>query len=325
VVKGLGRAKRILRHVKRQFRPAAVILMYHRIADVPVDPRGTAVSPENFAQHLEYVQRTCHPMRLLDLVEALRAHSLPRRAVVITFDDGHASVFERACPLLASAQIPATVFIATGSIDDPREFWWDELDRVLLLPENVPEFLHLTVGGQGYKWATGSREERLAAYHAIRRLVRTVADEECVSLLSYLCTWASVERTAPSDCHPMTSAELFHLAQDGLVELGAHTVTHPVLAALPADDQRAEILGSRASLEGITRRPVLAFAYPYGRAEHFTDETVRIVQAAGFRVACTARQGLVEPGSDLFRLHRCEIQNWDIVAFRKHLEWLFVS
>lgn len=324
-MRGLSRAKRLLRHVKRRFKAVAVILMYHRIADVPMDPRGTAVSPENFAQQLDYVQHTCRPMRLLDLVEAMRAHSLPHRAVAITFDDGHASVFQRAHPLLASAQVPATVFITTGNIDDPREFWWDELDRVLLLSEDVPDTLHLPVGGEGYEWATGRREQRLEAYHAIRQLARTAVDEERESLLSFLSRWAGVERTAPSDCRAMTSAELNHLAQDGLIELGAHTRTHPVLAALPADDQRAEILVSRSSLEAITGRPVLAFAYPYGQTEHFTEETVRIVEAAGLRVACTAIQGLVEPGNDLLRLHRCEIQNWDIIAFRKHLEWLFVS
>lgn len=325
MIRGLGRAKRILRHVKRQFKPAAVILMYHRVADVPVDPRGTAISPENFAQHLDYVGRTCQPIRLLDLVDALRSHSLPRRAVAITFDDGHVSIFQKAFPLLASAHIPATAFIITDNIDTPRSFWWDELDRVLLFPENVPDCLDLPVGGQQHSWATGCPEKRLEAYHAIRQLFRTVTGEERESLLSYLYRWAGVERTISSDSRPMTSIELMHLAQDGLIELGAHTMTHPVLAALPADDQRAEILGSRASLEAITRHPVLTFSYPYGLAEHYTDETVHIVQAAGFRVACTARQGLVEPGNDLFQLHRCEIQNWDIAAFKRHLEWLFVS
>lgn len=325
VIRGLGRVKRILRHVKRQFKPAAVILMYHRVADVPIDPRGTAVSPENFAQHMEYVHRTCQPMRLLDLVEALQTRSLPRRAVAITFDDGHVSILQKACPLLASVQIPATAFIVTAPIDNPCDFWWDELDRVLLFPKNVPDYLDLFVGGQRHNWATGCPEKRLEAYHALRQLFRTVTDEEREGLLTYLCSWAGVERITPFDCRPMTSAELMHLAQDGLVDLGAHTVTHPVLAALPASDQRAEILDSRSSLEAITRQPVLAFAYPYGLAKHYTDETVNIVQAAGFRVACTARQGLVEPGNDLFQLHRCEIQNWDIATFKRHLEWLFVS
>lgn len=325
MIRGLGRLKRTLNHVKRQFKPAAVILMYHRIADVLIDPRGTAVSPENFAQHLEYVRRTCHPMRLLDLVEALQTRSLPRRAVAITFDDGHVSIFQKAYPLLASVQIPATAFIVTATIDNPRDFWWDELDRVLLFPENVPDYLDLPVGGQRYSWATDCPEKRLEAYHAVRQLVRTVSDEERQSILMYLCRWAGVERVAPSDCRAMSSAELVHLAQDGLIELGAHTVTHPVLAALPVDDQYAEILSSRSTLEAIIQRPVLAFAYPYGLVEHYTDETVRIVQAAGLRVACTARQGLVEPGNDLFQLHRCEIQNWDIAAFKRHLEWLFVS
>lgn len=323
-MRGLGRAKRILHRVKRQFSPAAVILMYHRIADVPNDPRGTAVTPENFSQHLEYVGRTCHPMRLVDLVEALRAHSLPRRAVAVTFDDGYASVFEGAYPLLASAQIPATAFITTGWIDQPHEFWWDALDRVLL-SEDVPDDLHLSVRGQSYKWTTGSREQRLEAHDAIRQMARAATEEERNTLLASLYAWAGVDRTPPVGSRAMTRAELLHLAQDGLVELGAHTVTHRVLATLPAEDQRAEILESRSRLEAIINHPVLAFAYPYGQTEHFTDETVRIVQNSGFQVACTAVQGLVEPGNDLFWLCRCEIQNWDMAAFRKHLEWLFVS
>lgn len=123
----------------------------------------------------------------------------------------------------------------------------------------------------------------------------------------------------------MTSGELVQLAQDDLIDLGAHTVTHPSLATLPADDQHAEVLDSRSCLEGITGHPVDAFAYPYGQAEHFTEETVCMVQKARFSVACSAIQGLVEPGDDLFQVHRCEIRNWDIAAFKKHLEWLFTS
>ncbi|MBN1657993.1 MAG: polysaccharide deacetylase family protein, partial [Anaerolineae bacterium] len=216
-MRGLGRVKQVPRRVKRQFKPVAVILMYHRIADVPIDPRGTAVAPANFAQHLKYIQETCHPMHLLDLVDLLGRHPIPHRTVVITFDDGHASVFERAYPLLASAQVPATIFVTTGSIDDPHDFWWDELDRVLLLPEDVPDYLHLPLGGQEYQWVTGNSEARLQAYHAIRPLVRTATNEEREKLLSYLYRWADVGRTAPPDCRPMTSAELARLAQDGLI------------------------------------------------------------------------------------------------------------
>lgn len=324
-MKGLGRTKRMLHPLKRRFKPAAVVLMYHRIADIPIDPRRTAVSLGNFEQHLEYVRETCHPLHLLELVEGLQRHSVPHRAVAITFDDGYASVFEKAYPLLASGHIPATIFITTGGIDGSHDFWWDELDRILLVPDDVPDCLDLPVGSQEYNWPIGCWEERLEVYNAIRQLARTVTDEERETLLSHLSRWAGIERTAPSNSRPMNSAELIHLAQDGLIELGAHTVTHPVLASLPSDDQRAEIVSSRVSLEAITRRPVLAFAYPYGQAEHFSAETVHIVQAEGFRVACTARQGLVEPGSDPLQLHRCEIQNWDVAAFKKHLEWLFAS
>lgn len=325
MVKGLGRAKRTLRHVKRQFRPVGVILMYHRIIDTPVDPRGTAVSPENFAQHLEYVQKTCTPIRLLDLVDALRGHSVPRRAVAVTFDDGHASVLGNGYPSLASARVPATAFITTGNIDDPRDYWWDELDRILLLPDRLPESLVLCAAGREHRWDIGGQQKRLEAYSALHRLARQAPRDERETMLSYLSTWAGVDRKAPSDCRPMTRRDLEQLAQDDLIDLGAHTVTHPSLATLPAGDQHAEVLDSRSCLEGIVGRPVEAFAYPYGQAEHFAEETVHIVQEAGFSVACTAIQGLVEPGDNPFQLHRCEIRNWDIAAFKKHLEWLFTS
>ena len=323
-MRGTGRIKKAFLKARRRFRPAAIILMYHRVADVPIDPRGTAVSPGRFAQHLEYIRQTCHPMRLLDLVEAVRQRSLPRRAVAVTFDDGYADNLTRAYPLLASAQIPATVFVVSGSVNSSDEFWWDRLDRLLLQPPRLPERLHIRVPGQEHEWPTTSAKQRQLAHHAIRHLLRTLAPEDRDRVLVDLVRWAGPEQTGWPDCRPMTDDELIQLTRGGLVELGAHTVTHPVLADLSADEQHAEIVGSRQDLEGIIHSPVLAFVYPYGQAQHFTDETVEIVKAAGFRAACTAIQGSVEPGEDLFRLRRCEVRDWDLETFKRYLEWVFV-
>ncbi len=324
-MRGLGRVKLAVGKVKRFFIPSAAILSYHRIVDTPIDPRGTAVSPENFSQQLDYIKHKCHPMHLLDLVEALQSRSVPDRAIAITIDDGHCSTFEKAYPLLTAGQIPATIFITTGKINDPHEFWWDELEHVLLHTKIVPVSLYLQIGGQEFHFSTGTWEERLKAYHTIRILVRRIDDDERQILLSYLYRWIGQERITFVDSRPLGSHELSILAQDHLITIGAHTVTHPVLARLPLDQQRDEILASRSFLESFTDQPVLTFAYPFGQVEDFSVETMRIVQELGFRLACTTLHGLVKRGSDLFCLNRIAVMNTNGVTFRKNFEWLFYT
>jgi peptidoglycan/xylan/chitin deacetylase (PgdA/CDA1 family) len=120
----------------------------------------------------------------------------------------------------------------------------------------------------------------------------------------------------------MTAAELTKVTGEGLVEIGAHTVSHPHLASLPSHDaQAAEIYGSREALESMVGRPVRAFAYPYGTARDFGDRAVEIVRRAGFDAACTAIAGSVEPGDDPFRLRRCWVHDWDLAMFERQLEW----
>ena len=132
-MRGVGRVKKALYAVRRQFKPGGVVLLYHRIVSLSSDPLSLAVSPDHFAQQLEYIYRTCHPMRLLDLVDAVRQRSLPRRAVAITFDDGYSDNFEHAYPLLRSAGIPATIFVSSEQVDTAYEFWWDDLERIFRL------------------------------------------------------------------------------------------------------------------------------------------------------------------------------------------------
>lgn len=299
--------------------------MYHRIADVPLDPRGTAVSPIRFAQHMEYIRQTCRPMRLLDLVDAVQKYKIPRRAVAITFDDGYANNLTQAYPLLKTNQIPATVFVVAANTDANYGFWWDTLDRILLQADLLPEHLHMRLQGREYEWPTASLVQRQEAYQSIRHLFRSMLTEERNHAITDLLDWADLEHSKDLAYRPLTADELLQLAQDELFDLGAHTLTHPILSTLPTGDQRSEILGSRQQLEAITQSPVHTFSYPYGQLEHFTDETVNLVQTVGFRAACTTIQGVVEGGNDLFRLQRCEIQNWNAETFKKNLEWLFAS
>jgi peptidoglycan/xylan/chitin deacetylase (PgdA/CDA1 family) len=101
------------------------------------------------------------------------------------------------------------------------------------------------------------------------------------------------------------------LAEGELVEIGAHTLTHPVLADLAPDEQQQEVGGSKRRLEALTGRNISSFAYPYGKKNHYTRQTVSTVQANGFACACSNFGGLVTRSSNRFTLPRFEPMDWD--------------
>src|SRR5215467_2524929 len=140
----------IRRRMKR-LHPKALILLYHRVAELATDPQLLAVSPERFARQMEYLSKHCTVIRLRDLAEPNGFEA--DRCVAVTFDDGYADNFVTAAPILRRYQVPATVFVTSGYVGTEREFWWDELERVLLQPSTLPSRLHLEVNGWVYERA----------------------------------------------------------------------------------------------------------------------------------------------------------------------------
>jgi len=121
----------------------------------------------------------------------------------------------------------------------------------------------------------------------------------------------------------MTREELVEMARGDLVEIGSHTVGHPLLAALPADSQRKEIEHSKQTLEEILGEPVQSFAYPHGGARDFTAETERLVREAGYTSGCAAFGGLVQRRGNPFRLPRFGVDDWDGEELRRRLHSAF--
>jgi peptidoglycan/xylan/chitin deacetylase (PgdA/CDA1 family) len=116
---------------------------------------------------------------------------------------------------------------------------------------------------------------------------------------------------------------MIRLADGGLIEIGSHTLSHPVLAALPVAAQIDEISGSKARLEQLLGHPVTSFAYPFGGRSHYTDQTVAAVREAGFEWACSNFAGMVWPSTDRWQLPRLLVRDWDGDQFARNLEgWI---
>lgn len=310
-----GTAHRLLDRVAQRLRAGAIILAYHRIAEPAVDPWQLAVSPGNFADQLQMLTRQYRPVPLRRIVRAGRLERPPRRAVVLTFDDGYADNLHRAKPLLERHGVPATAFLASGLIGGAREFWWDELERLVFGPARLPDRLHIRIGATTLDRSIPAAHEAGAApdAHARHQLYRELwqqllplAHDARTEALDRLAEWSGASTQPRADCRPLARDEVVELVRGDLITVGAHTVSHPLLSAHDAAAQREEIERSRYLLEHLTGRTVTDFAYPHGDRG---PETKSIVRAARFESACGAHAGAVHRHSDPYYLPRLAVRN----------------
>jgi peptidoglycan/xylan/chitin deacetylase (PgdA/CDA1 family) len=313
-----------LRRLAGSDRPGALILMYHRVGDLPADLYQLTVTNEHFSQQLEYLKEKCVPMHLHELVEASQDGSLPGRAVAVTFDDGYVNNYNHAFPLLESARVPATIFVTTGNIDSQEEFWWDRLEYAILQTRQLPDRLVLDMDGTLQEWLmTEVLETRQVSYRTLLKRLRGLRAADRLRCLDEIDDWAGIsigDRQNRSEYRVMQAGELKELASSQWIELGAHTVTHPLLSICSIEEQREEIQGSRDRLAKLIGKTVRYFSYPFG---DYNEDTPSIVASLDFRAAVTTQTGIIRRGSDRFRLNRCAIRDWNYGTFGRQLENYF--
>lgn len=325
---GTKTAKQFARWVQSRLLGGALILGYHRVSKLEHDFYEVCVSPENFAEHLHELRKHAHPIRLSELVQHLKDGSLPDRSVAITFDDGYSDNLYAAKPLLEKYEIPATVFVCTGYMG--KEFWWDELER--LVTNSMADLcaLHLQIGAKKFEWhetnaspEAGGSALRYKFCRALYHFMLTLEAEEQDRAMELIRSWSEVSSERISTSRAMTEDELLRLADGGLIELGAHTKHHPMLPQLSFERQREEIQSSKKDLETLLGKRIAGFSYPNGKA---TVDAKRLVQEMGFIYACTSLHDVVRPGSDVYELTRFWQQDVDGDQFVKRLNrWMSIK
>ncbi|HEU5257572.1 MAG TPA: polysaccharide deacetylase family protein [Vicinamibacterales bacterium] len=284
-----------------------LVLLYHRVAQLEHDPYGLAVRPERFAEQCEILRQHYDVVPLRDAKGS-------RLEVAITFDDGYADN-RAAAAMLAAADLPATFFITIGRIGERREVWWDRLEQLVMRCAPAGGYLDLEVAGKRF-WAdvrspSARARAHMALYWRVRRMRPTVIE----SLLDRLEEQLAI-RTVERNTHRwMTREELRELAGTTGIDVGAHTVTHPVLTAVSASDQWEEIDGGRQQLEHAVGKPIRLFSYPYGGDDAFDDATHQRVRDAGYTSACTTTGGLASVTDDSFQIPRNVVGDWDAQTF----------
>ncbi len=302
--------------------------MYHRFAEGLVDPWELCVAPENVAAHLRLLTQRYRVVSLAQLARELRSGQLTPRTVAVTIDDGYADNLSLGAPLLAQFGIPATLFVTTNAIDATREFWWDELERLILAPEELPPLFELSLHGAKHSWRTGdaarvspdhrARHAKWRAHeppptprHAMYRELWTMLYEmpsvQKWDVLEALREWSGARVDVRPSHRTLTRAELERVAQTKGMHIGAHGVTHDALVSCNDREQYDEIATSKRLLEEWLGQEVFSFAYPNGA---YDDRARATVRELGFAVACTTHASGVSANSPLDELPRVGVRNW---------------
>jgi peptidoglycan/xylan/chitin deacetylase (PgdA/CDA1 family) len=310
--------------------------MYHRVGDAVQDPWELCVSPANFEEHLDVLRKySCVPL------EQMENGKRTDRCVALTFDDGYADNLHVAIPRLERFDIPAAFFVATGGIGSGREFWWDELEQ-LILGRGAPSQISFTVGNLLYTWNTKTgattgpvgdpqpwwpAEEgaALRVYRSCHYVLQSMKDADRAAAMNTIAKDSACVPGERESHRRLNWDEVVQLSRNGLAEIGAHTVTHPKLSALNRACQEFEIRQSKADLEERIGRPVASFAYPYGAAVHFNQTSLELVQEAGFLRACTGRKAQVHEGESCFAWPRIHVPNLSGDEFDKQLTTTWTS
>lgn len=330
------------RRLKKKLFPGALVLLYHRVAELPSDPQLLCVTPGHFAKHLEILKKRLRPISLAEMDQALGEGVQACFPVVITFDDGYADNLHQAKPMLERYDMPATVFVTAGQVGSEREFWWDDLERLLLRSDSLPENLRLSVNGHVISWKLdgvvpydeqryrdwnvelqGNPTPRHALYRSLCQLLRPLPESERRRVIRELQVWAGATEVGRLTHRVLSADETVRLVSGGLVDVGAHSLTHGTLSSLSVTEQQTEVKESKTRLEEILGRPVKSFAYPFGSSSDYTQESLALVREAGFDSACANFPGMVWQSTDRFQLPRVLIRDWDGEIFERQLRrWL---
>ena len=273
----------------KRWRGQAAVLCYHQILpninDLPKNSPfvGHAISTNKFEEQIRFLSENYNVVSLDAVAEKIGIQR-GEFVVAVTFDDGYKDNLIYALPILEKYNVPATIFITTMYPEGDTWIWWMELWQTL----EKRTSLKLESSEDQKEWKFGSDYDRKKCYSVLRSNLLK---------LDYSARLKFMEKLTGRKLRPqysnntLTWDEIKLLDRHRLIDIGAHTHTHPNLAALSYDAAKEEILFSKLKLEQELDRPINHFAYPFGGEKEARPREREIVRDIGFETASTSISG----------------------------------
>lgn len=274
-----------------------LVVTYHRVLEEPDSLLCGEVDAETFTWQMSLLSKLFNVLPLTEAVQRLENGTLPSRAACVTFDDGYADNFDVALPILKEYCIPATFFIVTGVLNGGR-MWNDTVIETVRRAKG--DYLNLSCIGLNNTLIKTLEYKRQAITDVINHLKYQDFNKrnDSVNKLAGL-----VSGSLPNNLM-MTTEQVLKLVEAGM-DVGAHTVSHPILAKIPLFQATKEIAKSKNELQDIVSREVKSFAFPNGRPRHdYMKIHADAVRDAGFEYSLSTSWGFASKHSDRFQLPR---------------------
>lgn len=275
-------------------------LCFHRIGDAA----GSAWERTLWDTTLEELDRRLRFLRRHTEViaprELLGLEAAPRGPhVLLTFDDGYREWATEVLPLLRAHGLSAAFFIATGFIDRPRAPWWYELPWMARHGAGAV----LPGGGWLDEPLRLEGDDRDSAIEALLDTYKSLPGDRGEPFLDWVAEESGSGRCDPSLVRDdWLTWEMVRELRDAGMEIGGHSVDHPVLAHLSADQQRAQIATCGRRLAEELGQPMRMFSYPVGLPGSFNASTKAALREAGVQLAFGYHGGYARGGQPFDRL-----------------------
>ncbi len=287
------------------------ILAYHRVcdfdlSDYPFDQEVISATTAQFDQQMDFVKRNFDCLIFADLKDALEGkRAFPKRPLMITFDDGYADNYSNAFPLLKRHGLLATFFITTDIIGTQTPFWWEKVVYWVKrgeMPKNIPNRDGIT-----HPW----------------NLIRWLKSQPNSVRVDILGAWEK-EYPLPvgqglAGVRPLTWDEVRKMSDEGM-EIGSHTVTHPVLTQLSEQILCYELMASKKRIEMEIGKEVLSIAYPGGKQTDHNEQVYQVSKQSGYTFGLAYDGGvnsLLNPNP--YQLKRLAVERYSSFAFFKSM------
>jgi len=276
----------------------AIFMLHH------VRPRREGEFQPNYHLEVEpeFLRAMLAHLRALDVDivtvdevhQRLSERNFERRFASFTLDDGYRDNRDFALPVMREFDAPLTVYVVSDFAEGTGRLWWIGLERVIDKASSV----EVPIGGIPTSLDTSTPAAKQAAFDRIHEWLRTLPGEHDLQReVSALCSRHGIDETTMARDHCMSWNELKAFADDPLVTIGAHTITHCNLARQSEETASLELTEGRARIEAALQRPVLHLAYPYGDRIAAGQREFMLAKAAGFKTAVTTRPGMIFPES----------------------------
>ncbi len=296
-----------------------IVLLYHKVRR-PEDLFEAAISPENFENQMRFLSEKFHVVSIKEVLEAKERRQIPKKPLAaITFDDGYRDNLQVAYPILKRYALPATFFLATGSIGNKEPMWTSRVEAMFKDAPNSKLILQTLSPPRDFELA--GDHERLKACYEIKNEMKRVPESQRLLILEELERKTSFASSnyRETESEMLSWEEVRQLAQDPLVEIGSHSVSHRMFANLSLEELRSELAESKKKIEAEIEREVHFLSYP---GNSYNRDVERCAKEAGYKAAFVVNQSFSSFDEDPFSLKRVHVEDGPLYVFQAEISLL---